>query len=493
MHHLAYIIRADFFNFFFLNYLSKMRVREGSITNILSECAGLIQELGLHELQEQELLNTSPLQTNNPDYTSNHNSNNHPIDDEEELKLLSFIDQTFLHDVAMECMKITTTNNQISLSPNWQQTHGIHSQTLNSLTTLLQSLSSLKQHRKQHLASLGTSIANLWELLNISSSEQLAFTQSVTKSNWRLSYKTICAGKEELKRLQGLKQVKMDLLIGNAKDRIYALAMECCVSKEVLEQEHTYLLEDRSNGIEDKDDLLQMHTDLEQELEALLESRRPLLALVHKYRVLVKERKELEDLRNCQKPDRLLALSKQRGAALTKQLMLEEKMQRRVKKDLPKIIALLRRKLDEYKGTHGNDFIVYFENNEENDFQNKQNIPFLQVMDEWEENHQRSKEDELRERLRRKHQAVRERERERESHDTLGSNGSGNRAPSRSGSRAPSRSKSRNGNTYRTHHNNGKANGGALYNSTNRQKHYDVKNRADDLIQKQRQRGGLSR
>merc|ERR1711957_747352 len=47
---------------------------------------------------------------------------------------------------------------------------------------------------------------------------------------------------------------------------------------------------------------------------------------------------------------------KQRGAAMAKQLMEEEKMARRIKRDLPRLTKMLNEKLDEWKDSHDEDF-----------------------------------------------------------------------------------------------------------------------------------------
>ena len=50
-----------------------------------------------------------------------------------------------------------------------------------------------------------------------------------------------------------------------------------------------------------------------------------------------------------------------RGAAMAKQLMEEEKMARRIKKELPKLTILLEEKLEEWKETHNEDFLYHGE------------------------------------------------------------------------------------------------------------------------------------
>jgi len=62
---------------------------------------------------------------------------------------------------------------------------------------------------------------------------------------------------------------------------------------------------------------------------------------------------------------------KQRGAAMAKQLMEEEKMARRIKKELPRITMMLQEKLSEWKESHNEDFQyqgqVYFDVMEQQD------------------------------------------------------------------------------------------------------------------------------
>ena len=47
---------------------------------------------------------------------------------------------------------------------------------------------------------------------------------------------------------------------------------------------------------------------------------------------------------------------KQRGAAMARQLMEEEKMARRIKRDLPRLTKMLNEKLIEWTDSHGEDF-----------------------------------------------------------------------------------------------------------------------------------------
>ena len=81
----------------------------------------------------------------------------------------------------------------------------------------------------------------------------------------------------------------------------------------------------------------------------------PILKVIEKREEILKERMEYEELQK--DPSRL----QQRGSALTKQLMREEKIARRIKKDLPKATDYLERKLREWKKTNEEGFLYHGE------------------------------------------------------------------------------------------------------------------------------------
>jgi len=221
---------------------------------------------------------------------------------------------------------------------------GISSSTLDALTNRVTELSKEKRRRKAMLSEMGAEIAVLWEKLRVPEDVQRTFTISVTG----LGMDTILKGQNELQRLRDLKTKMIGKLILEARDTIKALWDETNATDEQR-------LSFKAGQISDKDlftdSLLSQHEDYIASLNARLNLMRPILKIIEKREDILKERYEIEQLQK--DPDRL----QQRGAALTKQLMKEEKMTRRIKKDLPKYTDALTKKLRDWESENGDPFI----------------------------------------------------------------------------------------------------------------------------------------
>ena len=98
------------------------------------------------------------------------------------------------------------------------------------------------------------------------------------------------------------------------------------------------------------DELLEKHDDYIRVLQERLEKMKPIIRIIERREIILRERLEYEELQK--DSDRL----KQRGAAMAKQLMEEEKMAKRIKKDLPRLSKLLEQKLDEWLHETGEEF-----------------------------------------------------------------------------------------------------------------------------------------
>ena len=94
-------------------------------------------------------------------------------------------------------------------------------------------------------------------------------------------------------------------------------------------------------------------------LQERLEQMKPIMRIIERREEILRQRMEYEELQK--DSDRL----QQRGAAMAKQLMEEERMARRIKKELPKLTKMLTERLVDWKETNGEDFQyrgdVYFE------------------------------------------------------------------------------------------------------------------------------------
>lgn len=225
---------------------------------------------------------------------------------------------------------------------------GISAKTMQALTDRVSELHKEKRRRKSKLAEMGNVIGELWEKLHVPKDEQSAFAKNIDG----LGLDTLEKGEKEIERLYALKEEMMGRLIGEARTRIQALWEETNATEE---QKLTF----RGMAVYDEneynDELLTDHEEYVKVLERRLEQMRPILEIIEKRESIVQERMQYEEF--LKDPTRL----QQRGAALTRQLMKEEKMSRRIKKDLPKYTEHLGKKLKEWSRTHGEPFLYHGE------------------------------------------------------------------------------------------------------------------------------------
>lgn len=222
---------------------------------------------------------------------------------------------------------------------------GISSSVLDDLTNRVAELNGEKRRRKARLGEMGVEIAALWEKLKVPEEEQRAFAQSVQG----LGMDTLGKGEHELKRLYELKSEMIEKLIAESRDEIRRLCDEISINEEQRSDfQQMMTISDESMYT---DELLSQHEECIRSLQSRLDQMRPILRIIEKREEIVRERMEYEKLQK--DPERL----QQRGAALTRQLMKEEKMARRIKKDLPKYTDMLEKKLKEWKQAHGESFI----------------------------------------------------------------------------------------------------------------------------------------
>lgn len=229
---------------------------------------------------------------------------------------------------------------------------GINSKSLEDLTNRASELSNEKRRRKAILQEMGAEIAILWEQLRIPEEDQRLFTDSVKG----LGMDTIEKGRGELRRLQALKATMLGNLIEEARQSIRDLWEETNAT-ELMKQGFKAMCVDNEEDFDDE--LLEKHEEYIQELQDRLEQIKPIVRLIERREDILRQRMEYDQLQK--DSDRL----KQRGAAMAKQLMEEEKMARRIKKELPKLTKHLEEKLVEWHHATGEDFQyqgkVYFD------------------------------------------------------------------------------------------------------------------------------------
>jgi Ase1/PRC1/MAP65 family protein len=220
---------------------------------------------------------------------------------------------------------------------------GISSKALEELTQRVSELSGEKRRRKTKLQDMGGQIAVLWEQLRVPEEEQRAFTESVKG----LGIDTVQKGEAELARLKALKGEMLGMLVLDARETIRKLWDETNAT-EAHRDSFRPIAVDREEDFDD--DLLEKHDEYIRVLQSRLEQMKPIMRIVERREEILRERMEYEELQK--DSDRL----KQRGAAMAKQLMEEEKMAKRIKRELPKLTKLLEEKLLEWKDNSGEDF-----------------------------------------------------------------------------------------------------------------------------------------
>lgn len=224
-----------------------------------------------------------------------------------------------------------------------QSCTGISEKALEALTGRVSELRKEKRRRKDLLQEMGGQIAMLWEQLSIPVEDQQAFTSSVKG----LGMDTIEKGSAELQRLKQVKSKMLGALIHKARENIQHLWKETNGSFDQRKSFQPFNVIDE-HLYDDK--LLDKHEEYIAVLQDRLEKMKPINKLIERREVILRERMEYEELQK--DSDRL----KQRGAAMAKQLMEEEKMARRIKRDLPRLTKMLNEKLIEWTDSHGEDF-----------------------------------------------------------------------------------------------------------------------------------------
>eukprot|EP00980_Cylindrotheca_fusiformis_P030192 scaffold24531_cov122-Cylindrotheca_fusiformis.AAC.1 len=220
---------------------------------------------------------------------------------------------------------------------------GISAKALESLTDRATQLSGEKRRRKGLLQEMGAEIAMLWEQLRIPDEEQHAFSESVKG----LGMETIKKGEQELKRLNSLKNKMLGTLIDEARETIRSLWLDTNATESQKDEFDGMNVTDEALF---DDELLDSHEEYVHILQERLEQMRPIMQIIERREDILRQRIEYEEL---QKDSSRL---NQRGAAMAKQLMEEEKMARRIKKELPKLTKLLVEKLAEWKECNKEEF-----------------------------------------------------------------------------------------------------------------------------------------
>ncbi|KAL1956419.1 hypothetical protein VTO42DRAFT_7305 [Malbranchea cinnamomea] len=226
---------------------------------------------------------------------------------------------------------------------------GLHESDIASLKTKRDRLVEEKKARERKLKDLKSAVETLWNKLGVEESDQKEFLAA----NRGCSLRVINEFEEELDRLNELKRQNLPLFVEDARCRLQELWDRLFYSEEEM-LDFTPAFSDVYS-----DALLSAHEQEIARLEMLKEQRAPALQLIEKHRALINDRETLAA--SSQDASRLLGRSNKGEKRDPARLLREEKMRKRIAKELPKVEEQLRKVLEKWEEDYGRPFLVYGE------------------------------------------------------------------------------------------------------------------------------------
>ncbi|KAF5025601.1 hypothetical protein F66182_2302 [Fusarium sp. NRRL 66182] len=226
---------------------------------------------------------------------------------------------------------------------------GLHEEDIGRLRAKRDKLSDEKKNREKKLKELRAAVEALWIKLGVDESE----TKPFLNSNRGCGVRQINEFEDELQRLNELKRQNLHLFVEDTRIKLQDLwdSLYFC-EDEMLE--FTPAFSDVYS-----DALLEAHEREISRLEALKEQRAPTLALIDRHKSLIQERDDLAT--SSQDASRLMARGQKGEKRDPGKLLREEKMRKRIAKELPKITADLRKMLSQWEDEYGRPFLVFGE------------------------------------------------------------------------------------------------------------------------------------
>ncbi|USP81836.1 uncharacterized protein yc1106_09110 [Curvularia clavata] len=224
---------------------------------------------------------------------------------------------------------------------------GLHQEDLAELQAKKERLLEEKRGREKRLGQLRTTIEDLWDRLGVDERERKQFLTS----NRGCGLRTINEHEDELARLNELKRQNLHLFVEEARCKLQDLWDALYFSEEEM-LDFTPAFSDVCS-----DALLSAHESEIARLEALKEQRLPILQKIDRHRELIKERDELQQ--SSQDATRLMARGNKGERRDPGKLLREEKMRKRIAKELPKVESDLKNTLENWEDEYGRPFLVH--------------------------------------------------------------------------------------------------------------------------------------
>lgn len=226
---------------------------------------------------------------------------------------------------------------------------GLHEDDITRLRNKRDKLANEKKDREKRIRDLRASVEALWEKLGIEESERKAFLNG----NRGCGIRQINEFEDELMKLNELKRQNLHLFVEDARFKLQELWDALYFSEDEM-LEFTPAFSDVYS-----DALLEAHEREISRLETLKDQRAPTLALVEKHRTLVHDRDELAT--SSQDASRLMMRGQKGERRDPGKLLREEKMRKRIAKELPKVAAELAKLLEKWEDEYGRPFLVHGE------------------------------------------------------------------------------------------------------------------------------------
>ena len=224
---------------------------------------------------------------------------------------------------------------------------GLHEDDIHRLQAKCDRLVEEKRGRERKLKELKSSIEGLWDRLGVEEADRKRFLAG----NRGCGLRAINEFEAELDRLNELKRQNLHLFVEDARYKLQELWDGLYFSEEEMLE--------FAPGFSDvySDALLSAHEAEISRLEALKEQRAPTLQLIEKHRSLIKDRDDLTAA--SQDASRLLAKNNKGEKRDPTRLLREEKMRKRIAKDLPKVEVELKKTLESWEDDYGRPFLVH--------------------------------------------------------------------------------------------------------------------------------------
>ncbi|CAI7598537.1 unnamed protein product [Penicillium palitans] len=224
---------------------------------------------------------------------------------------------------------------------------GLHEDDVANLMAKRNKLVEEKKGRERKINDLRSTVISLWDRFGVEEADRKAFLAA----NRGCGLRTINDLEEELTRLNELKRQNLHLFVEDARCRLQELWDTLFFSEEEM-LDFTPAFSDVCS-----DALLEAHEAEITRLEALKEQRAPTLEMIDRHRTLLTDREALAT--SSQDASRLMGRGNKGEKRDPGKLLREEKLRKRIAKELPKLEADLRKELEHWEDEFGRPFLVH--------------------------------------------------------------------------------------------------------------------------------------